>query len=101
MIATIDALTDGKNGSLIHRVWPGGYPVIYFCENGDVLCPKCADALFAHSKKLRPDDFLVDSEILIGGDVYYEGATIQCEECNKGIDSAYGDPEGGSDCDEI
>jgi hypothetical protein len=57
--------------------WPGCYPLAYYSEDMCVFCPDCAE-------RLR--DEIVDA------DVYWEGAAMQCDECNTLIESAYGDP---------
>ncbi len=70
-----------ENGTLPAYAWPGGYPVIYFTKDGLTICPKCAN---------REID---SAQAVIAGDVYWEGPTIQCNDCNADLESAYGDPE--------
>lgn len=53
----------------------------YLDHDCGVICPKCAN-----------DDDWTDKDI-IAYDVHYEGAPLQCENCNALIESAYGDPE--------
>ena len=50
-----------------------GYPLIYFNNDGNVLCHECAD----------PDK---------KGQIYWEGATLVCEYCHCTLKSAYGEP---------
>lgn len=50
----------------------------YITKAGDVLCAECAS---------DPDNGAIDC------DVYYEGPTEYCAECNKEIESSYGDPD--------
>lgn len=62
--------------------WPGGYPIVYVCDNGDTLCADC-------------QTLAIVGEISgpVGQpDVYYEGPAIRCDHCNCEIESAYGDP---------
>ena len=59
----------------------GCYTVIFFDKHENILCGKCAMA-----------DFMENHETLIS-DIYYEGPTIQCEECGKEIESSYGEVE--------
>lgn len=47
-------------------------------RDGNVYCPDC-------SEKMTDDDFSFTT--------YWEGSDIQCSECNKTIESEYGDPE--------
>lgn len=77
-----ELLTDG---SLPAFAWPGGYPIYYLDSDNSVLCAKCA------TECLKPDTN--DNMKPIACDVYYEGPTMQCDECNADIESAYGDPE--------
>lgn len=59
----------------------GGYPTIAILGDSSVLCPDCARNVY-----------LCDgSDVSL--DVYWEGEPLYCEDCNKEIDSAYGDPE--------
>jgi hypothetical protein len=83
----------GDNGKLIEWAWPGGYPITYICADGGTVCPECAQKYLDKAANLQEDDFLYKWEVVIGGDIYHEGPTIQCEECNTLIESAYGDPD--------
>lgn len=67
--------------------WPGGYPIIYLDRENSVLCAECATKSY-----LDKDE--VSQFKPVAYDVYYEGPTIQCDQCNVDIASAYGDPEG-------
>ncbi len=71
------------DGTLPAHAWPGGYTLIYFTRDGETVCAKCAN---------REVD---ESQAVIGQDVYWEGATMQCGDCNADIESSYGDPEEG------
>lgn len=89
-----------ERGGLDFCAFPGGYPLIYICADGGILCPKCAnenkevyltsDDKTPEEKESRFDD---PQWHIIAVDVYYEGASIPCDHCNEMIDSAYGDPE--------
>ena len=79
MAATLDDFRD-TTGDLISFAWPGGYPVVYFTEQGLTICPKCAN---------EPDT----SDPVASGDVYWEGAPCPCDDCGTIIESAYGEPE--------
>ncbi len=70
-----------SNGKLPAYAWPGGYPIIYLTRDGLTICPACAN---------RDVD---SQEEVIAADVYYEGPTLTCEDCETAqIESAYGDP---------
>jgi hypothetical protein len=75
-------MVDEDTNTLIAYAWPGGYPVVYIDKEGNDLCPNCANTL-------RHDEYSPP----IAGDVYWEGPVIHCEECNREIESAYGDPD--------
>lgn len=76
-----------KQGKLIHYAWPGGYPIIYFDGCESVLCPDCA-------QKSLDDPGEIENFTPVSGDIYLEGATIHCDQCGRGLDSAYGDING-------
>jgi hypothetical protein len=69
--------------------WPGGYPIVYVMNDGEVLC---ADCMNGQDESVHfggeSDDWQV-----IGADVFYEGADDNCAHCGQTIESAYGDPE--------
>jgi len=58
--------------------WPGGYPIFYFTDYGNVLCPDCANDCMA-------DD---EYETVIDYDANWEDPELYCE-CGKRIESAY------------
>lgn len=58
----------------------GGYPIIYVGD-GDVYCGTCAGKMDKS-----------DSDKLVGR-MYEEGSPIECDECGKQMESAYGDPD--------
>lgn len=58
------------------------YPLIFVNMQGEVICEGCA----------REMDFRTLQAGFVW-DVFYEGASIQCDSCGEEIDSAYGDPE--------
>lgn len=61
--------------------WSGGYPIIFvIADDCTILCANCAKEAFTKE------------HIDINCDIYYEGPTEYCEECNVEIESAYGDP---------
>ena len=81
----LDTIRNDK-GELPAFAWPGGYPMFYVDGDGQCLCATCA------TKSLNdPDE--IPSFKPIAYDVYYEGPTMQCDNCNADIESAYGDPD--------
>lgn len=75
----LDDIRD-EHGKLPAYAWPGGYPVTYVTRDGLEICPDCAN---------RETD---PSQAPIGGGVYWEGPTVQCDDCGRDMESAYGDP---------
>lgn len=67
-----------ETGQLHDRSLIGGYPLIYFNRQDEILCASCATEQVDDIKHVR---------------TYDEGATLNCTNCNKPIESAYGDPE--------
>ena len=61
----------------------GMYPLILIPQDGEDICQKCANE---------------SEQQCFEGDIYYEGTDIECDECGKMIESAYGDP-GCDECD--
>lgn len=69
-------------------VWPGGYPLVATCEDGEVMCPTCVGQ--------HIDDCLFDARsgwYVASVDPYYEGPTLVCSNCDAEMKSAYGDPD--------
>jgi hypothetical protein len=69
-----------SDGTLPAYAWPGGYPIVYYTEEGLTLCHRCAN---------DPDT----SDPVADADVYWEGPAIVCEDKGETIESAYGDPD--------
>ena len=72
-----------SNNKLPAWAWPGGYPIIYFDGDNSTLCANCAT-------QSADDDDEVTQFKPVAYDVYYEGPTIFCDQCNVEIESAYG-----------
>ena len=69
------------DGTYPHHTSIGGYPMMYFDKCGNIVCANCAN---------REID---DAQAIVGGDVYWEGPDIQCDDCQLLIKSAYGGPD--------
>jgi hypothetical protein len=82
------------DGKLPTYAWPGGYPVIYICNDGAVMCPACANNENGSQAYTGPfDPGLGRDWHIVAQDIHYEGAPEQCVHCGEEIESAYGDPE--------
>jgi hypothetical protein len=83
---TIKDLQD-DDGQLPWHTIPGMYPIVYIDGWDEQLCGKCASkALIEHDSESFKEDLPSDWYI------HYEGDSVFCYECNKEIESAYGDP---------
>jgi hypothetical protein len=69
--------------------WPGGYPVIYLTNEGDVFCAACANGENGSDVRIQDDP----QWNVTGAQVFHEGAPEQCAHCSAEIESAYGDPD--------
>ena len=78
-----DLMEDGKVPSY---AWPGGYPLFYFAKDCGVLCPDCVNGNLELVKD--PDD---PQWYVVGADVNWEDTSMYCDNCNKTIESAYGE----------
>lgn len=96
----------------------GGYPIYYVNRDNEILCADCANrAMVEHTRasallalfgvaddpdweecpdwqwELIRGEWVDPDSLPIASDAHYEGATLQCDECNAEIESAYGDPD--------
>lgn len=72
------------DGTLPAYAWPGGYPLYYMATDDGILCPACANAYTPdrdNEEQLKP----------IVCDVNWEDTALTCENCDKLIESAYGE----------
>lgn len=84
-----DLLLTRGDGTLYFEsfAWPGGYPIIYFDKHNSVLCLGCATKEY---EKFLWDDIAFPP---VDADVFYEGESEFCAECNCEIESSYGVPD--------
>lgn len=81
-----EELPRDDNGELESYAWPGGYPIYYLCEDGGILCPDCARQ--AEKEGLSTPDN--PQWHIVGAEVNWEDAHLNCDHCYKRIESAYG-----------
>jgi hypothetical protein len=70
------ALVREEDGTLAYYAWPGGYPMMYTTNEGNVLDAKCAN---------EPGF----SDEIVSGDINWEDHNLICDGCNQPIESAY------------
>ena len=83
----LDRIVDDE-GKLPRHAWPGGYAISYICEDGGVVCAKCANEWWASNE---------DGASWYGAQprssfIHWEGIALNCESCTEEIASEYGDP---------
>ena len=64
--------------------WPGGYPIIYFTDDGAVLCPKCVSTEHAVA-----EDYPGAGWYVVGADINYEDDSCYCDNCGERQVEAY------------
>jgi hypothetical protein len=69
----------------------GSYPFLLYCDDGEPICHNCAK-----ENQEQIEEAIREKEDngwrIQWADVYYEGAEQICCNCNKVLESAYGDP---------
>lgn len=82
------ALLTRADGTLyLMQYADGGYPLLYVDRENAVFCTTCAVSEF-----MKWIDGDIDNPKIVY-DIFYEGSSEFCCECNTEIESAYGDPE--------
>lgn len=72
--------------------WPGGYPMYLVMHDGEAVCMDCGKSewsIIEDSTRTRRND----GWTVAGVDVNYEDVELYCANCNKRIESAYGEEE--------
>lgn len=67
--------------------WPGAYTIVYLTFGGSWLCADCA------TKEIRAWLYGESDDPPVSYGAYDEGPTMQCDDCNRDIESSYGDPD--------
>jgi hypothetical protein len=75
------------DGELPKHSEMGGYPLIYLCHDGAVICHSCVNEVPDFKEQDDPQWNVVNVT------VYWEGPPEDCAHCHRPIESAYGDPE--------
>jgi hypothetical protein len=86
------AMFRDSNNNLIKYTSVGGYPVIYYSDDGDIFCPDCANRKNgSECRTIQTDNQgYNDGWLVIAGDVFYEGREYCCH-CGVQLESAYGE----------
>ena len=77
-----------EKGIYDYFAFPGGYGLFYITADNRILCPECAN----NNPELCRDE--TDKQWnIVTSSVHWEGKPLACDNCNKTIESEYGDPE--------
>ena len=70
--------------------WPGGYPLFMLCDDGGVICHKCASEnaklILSATRDRQKKDWACAAV-----DVNWEDSDLRCDCCDELIESAYGE----------
>ena len=81
------------DGKVVKFAWPGCYTVSYLAGDGDMICSDCVqnEPNVYDADDYKPGD---DPAWRIDGHyVNWEGPPEVCANCNKEVESEYGDPD--------
>lgn len=78
-----------EDGTYPAYAWPGGYPIYYLMQDGETMCPKCAN------ENRHLDEGAQDHSgwHVVGQDINWEDPEMFCCHCNERIESAYAEPD--------
>jgi hypothetical protein len=102
LAATVDSIEPGVSSMTIPRdengLYPtytdlGGYPVFYLCDDGEDICPACANE---HGHIKNPENGYRVVEFAVN----WEDEHLHCDHCSARIESAYGEDKDDEDDDE-
>ena len=68
--------------------WPGGYPIYAIMDDSELMCVDCCK-----KEEQVHEEGESDGWQFMTAEVYWEGPDLICCNCNKALESAYGDPE--------
>lgn len=58
--------------------------VIYHCEDGSILCAKCANEVETYTITMKAaTKKVLESKKLIGGGIYHQGQPFSCDGCKR------------------
>lgn len=75
--------------------WPGGYAKVLLMSDGECMCSACAKENYRLILRATRDNDRNDRSgwQAYGAQIHWEGAPMQCCNCNQDMPSEYGDPE--------
>ena len=71
-----------RNGKLPGIAFPGGYTILYYDYEHEILCRDCAQEIH--------DD---DEDEIKHAFIHWEGPPLLCNGCDKELPSEYGEPD--------
>lgn len=88
------------NGKLSACVFPGGYPLSYLIDDGESICPACANGENGSEATLDPEESGT-GWLIVDVYVHWEGPMDYCAHCQKPLETAYGNPDRDSKAESI
>ena len=73
--------------------FPGGYHKVFVTTEGEYLCYRCVRANFREVADAMKSNDTSGGWCVSAADVYWEGPSMACANCNAPIESEYGDPD--------
>lgn len=70
--------------------WPGGYPLFIVCNDGACLCTDCAKKEYHQIAHDTVKGWGTGWDVAAAA-VNWEDSDLYCDNCNKQIESAYGE----------
>lgn len=70
--------------------WPGGYPLFAITTDGGCLCHSCTKEHYRLIRQAQRDNDNTGWNVA-AIEVNWENDSLECDHCNKSIESAYGE----------
>jgi hypothetical protein len=91
----MSTITRDETGKLPGYAWPGCYEIHYMTRDGAILCHQCTNRENGSEAYtgVSPDGIPDPQWEIVACDIHWEGEPLQCDHCNRTIDSEYGVPD--------
>jgi hypothetical protein len=73
--------------------WPGGYSKVLVMSDGESMCAQCVKENYKLILRATRDNDSRSGWAALYEAVHWEGAPLQCANCNQDMPSEYGDPD--------
>jgi hypothetical protein len=75
------------------HAWPGGYNKVLVMTDGESMCAQCVKENYRLILQATREQDRRSGWGAVGADIHWEGAPLQCANCNQDMPSEYGDPD--------